>query len=348
MESKESIDWPIPLEDRERHPGYWERLGSTLALAFKHPLDFFERIPKSEGFMAPIGFVLILSLPIYLFLCLYPFMLGAMGLISRAVPSSQQEPPFHWLALGCMGGILVLPVLQILAIFISGLLQGLCLRLWGVHDPEIPYLHDLRAWIYVHGFMGLAAWTPLGPVAMLAVLVVAGMGFAQMHRVPTWKGVIASLTHVVVVFISALTALVLFIAFVSSQAKEQGRRTGFSSTMMDLQIHPGMAPELVVDRRLDQARVHLNALSTSGISPEAAVAQSLRDLPLTYPPANSPYDAGKPAFQFGAPTAIGQVGLTPLHDFHDPATRYQFKSGVSIEAWTREGKIRRYVTFQGR
>jgi hypothetical protein len=336
------------MEDREHHPGYWIRLGRTLALAFKHPLDFFERVPKSGEIKAPLGFVFLLSLPVYLFLCLYPFMLGTMGLVSRAAPTSQQEPPFHWLALGCMGGILVLPLFQILAIFISGLVQGMFLRLWGVHDPEIPFLQDLRAWIYVHGFLGLAAWTPIGPVAMLGVLVVAGMGFAQMHRVPTWKGVVATLTHVAVVLLSVLTAMVLFIAFVSSRAREQGRRTPSSSTMMDLQIHPGMTPEMVVNRHLDQARVHLNALSISGASPESAVAQSLRELPAAYPPSNNPYDPAGPAFQIGAPTAMGRVGLTPLHDFYDPATRYRVKSGVSIEAWTGEGRIRRYVTFPGR
>jgi hypothetical protein len=236
---------------------------------------------------------------------------------------------------------------QILAIIVSGLVQCLCLRVWGVHDPDIPFWQDLRAWIYANGFLGMAAWTPLGPIAMLGVVVVAGIGFAKMHRVPTWKGVAATLTHVGVVVFGLLAAMVLFLALVSSKVnRNQVRPIG--KGVNSLQVMPNMLPETVMTLHVDQARVTLNALARPGITPEIAVQQALTALPTTYAPATNPYDLKRAAFCFGSPVEMGQVGLTPLHDFNDPATHYRFKVGVSIEAWTKEGRIRRYVTFGGR
>ena len=345
MEPEESLLLPLPMEDPERYPGFWSRLGKTLLLAFKQPSAFFERVPYGEGIRIPLGFALLMSVPIYLFLCLYPIMIGVMGLMTRFGPAPGPEPPFHWIALGCMGGILVLPLLQILAIFVSGLIQCLCLRVWGVHDPDIPFRQDLRAWIYAHGFLGMAAWTPLGPIAMLGVMIVAGIGYARMHRVPTWKGVAATLTHVGGVVFGLPAAMVLFLALVSSKTHRNQVRPIPAKRVDALNVLPGMLPETVMALHVDQARVILNALARSGHTPEIAVQQSLTALPTTYAPGTNPYSPNGTAFCLGAPTEMGQVGLTPLHDFNDPITHYRFKAGVSIEAWTKEGRTRRFVTF---
>jgi hypothetical protein len=286
-----------------------------------------------------------MSVPIYLFLCLYPFMIGVMGLLTRFGPAPGPEPPFHWIALGCMGGILVLPLFQILAIFVSGLIQCLCLRVWGVHDPDIPFRQDLRAWIYAHGFLGMAAWTPLGPVAMLGVMVVAGIGFARMHQVPTWKGVAATLTHVGGVVFGLLAAMVLFLGLVTSKANGNQARPIPTRGVDTLQVLPGMTPEFVMTLHVDQARVTLNALARPGITPETAVQQALMTIPRIYAPSANPYNPSGMAFCLGSPIEIGQVGLTPLHDFNDPITHYRFRTGVGIEAWTMEGRIRRFVIF---
>lgn len=348
MEPEDSLPVPLPMEDPERYPGYWVRLGKTLGLAFKRPMEFFERVPNGDGMKTPLGFALVISVPIYLFLCLYPFMIGAMGLMARFGPAPGPEPPFHWIALGCMGGISLLPLFQILAIYISGLIQYICLRVWGVHDPDIPFRQDMRAWIYAHGFLGMAAWTPLGPIAMLGVMVVAGLGFARMHRVPTWKGVAATLTHVGAVLIGAFLTLFLFLVFVSSKAQRNALRTAQFQGVGNLQVLSGMPPETIMTLHIDQARTTLNSLARPGVTPEKAVEQALKTLPTIYAPSKNPYDSDVTAFCSGPPISIGQVGLLPLHDFNDPATRYRFKAGVSIEAWTKEGRVRRFVMFDRR
>lgn len=344
MDPEDSLPLPLPMEDSGRYPGFWVRLGKTLLLAFTQPSAFFERVPNGEGIRTPLGFALVMSVPIYLFLCLYPIMIGVIGLLTRFGPAPGPEPPFHWIALGCMGGILLLPLCQILAIFVSGLIQCLCLRVWGVHDTGIPFRQDLRAWIYVHGFLGMAAWTPLGPIAMLGVMVVAGIGFARMHRVPTWKGVAATLTHVGAVVCGLLAAMVLFLVLVTPKVNRNQTRS-IARGVGSLQVLSDMPPETVMTLHVDQARVTLNALAQPGITPEIAVQQALTVLPTTYAPATNPYGLKGAAFCLGAPTEMGQVGLTPLHDFNDPITHYRFKAGASIEAWTTEGRIRRFVTF---
>jgi hypothetical protein len=177
-------------------------------------MGFFERIPRGAGLGRPLRFTLLLSLPMYLFLCLYPLIFSLMGLLSRIAPSQGSEPPFRWMALGCAGGILLVPFFQVLFIMLSGAIHCAALRLWGVHDPAIGAAQDLRAWTYAQGFMVLAGWTPVGPIAMLGVLVVAGMGYARMHGVPAWKGIAASLTHVFVVLGAVIAAIILFVILV--------------------------------------------------------------------------------------------------------------------------------------
>ncbi len=348
MEPEDPLPLPLPMEDRERYPAFWTRMGKTLELAFKRPFEFFERIPNGEGMKVPLEFAFVISVPIYLFLSVYPLMIGAMGLVTRLAPAPGPEPPFQWIALGCLGGIVVLPLFQVLAIFLSGLLQSLFLRLWGVHDPGIPFRQDMRAWIYAHGFLGMAAWTPIGPIAMLGVMVMAGVGYARMHRVPTWKGVAATMTHIVLVLIGTFATMFLFFAFVTSKAQQHERRSFRTPGTAGLQVLPDMPPETVMTLHVDQARITLNTLSRPGITPESAVEQALTVLHATYTPSINPYDPKEAAFCLGSPTAVGQVGLTPLHDFDDPSTRYKFKAGVSIEAWTKDGRVRRFVMFDGR
>ena len=344
MEPEVPIALRLPMEDPEAYPAFWPRLGHTLALAFKQPLGFFERVPNGEGFLSPLGFALLLSVPIYLFLCLYPCMFLLMGLMTRFGGQSGPVPPFHWMALGCSGGIIVLPLLQLLAMFLSGVVHYLTLRVWGVHDPAIPFKQDLRSWFYAYGFLGVAAWTPLGPIAMLGVMVVSGMGSARMHRVPIWKGAAAALTHVGGVLVLVF-GIVFATLFLGARAAQRNPRPVFSQGVNSLQVLPDMAPETVVDRHLDQARVTLNELAGQGCMPEKAVEQALKALSSRYQPSVNPYNPGVTAFCAGSPGAMGQVGLTPLHNFSDATSGYKFEAGVSVEAWSKEGRTRRYVMF---
>jgi hypothetical protein len=348
MDQEDPQSLPLPMEDREHLLGFWAGLGKTLGLAFRNPMAFFQRIPNADGLRTPLGFACLASLPIYLLLLLYPFMLGFMGLMVRMTRPQGAEPPFQWMALGCLGGVLVLPILQAMAILLSGLLQALLLRLWGVHDPGIPFRHDFRAWIYTHGFLVMAAWTPIGPLAMLAVMLVAGMGFARMHRAPTWKGVAATLSLVGLVVGGTLATLLLFLVLATAKARQNALKSAQTQGLSGLWTRPDMPPETVMNIHIDQARITLNALSRPGQTPETAVMAALDLLQKKDPSAINPYDSKLPAFCLGPPATIGQVGLTPLHDFHDSATRHRFKAGVSVEAWTRDGRIRRFVTFESR
>jgi hypothetical protein len=249
------------------------------------------------------------------------------------------------MALGCTGGIFLLPVLQVLAMLLSGLVQCLLLRIWGIHHPDISLKQDIRAWIYVFGFLGMAAWTPLGPVAMLGVMIVAGMGYAKIHRVPAWKGVAATITHLGVVLAVTLGSFILFVVLMASKTARINPSKVRGQGIPSLQVLPGMSPESILTLHQDQARVTLNSLARTGTTPEKAVEQALKDLPNAYQFSKNPYDPDKSAFCSGAPVSMGQVGLLPLHDFNDPVTSYRFKAGILVEAWTKEGRIRRYVTF---
>ena len=334
---------PLPLEDRERYPGFWTRVGKTLALGFTAPMDFFQRVPRGEGVGAPLGLALLLSVPMYLFMSLYAAALGFMGLVTRLAPTQGPEPPFRWLALGCLGAIVVMPLFQVLAFLCSALVQCLFLRLWGVHAPDIPLEQDGRAWIYTQAFMTLAAWTPLGPIAMCGVLVVAGLGFARMHRAPAWRGVAATLTPPFLTLVALAGGLILVVSRIPARPP----RPPQSQAYADLMEKPGMSPEAVMSVHIDQARLTLNGLTREAASPEEAVTQALRVLPRDCPPATNPYDRQGPAFRSGPPQALGEVGLTALHDYQDGASSLRFKSGVAVEAWTRNGRVKRWVVLAG-
>lgn len=343
MESEPLSALLVPLEDREGIPGFWPRLGKTLALGFTHPLEFFARIPNGQGLGGPIRFTLLISVPLYLFLCLYPMFIGIIALIERAAPNPGPEPPLKWISLGCLGGILLMPPFQILFMELSALIQYGFLRLWGVHDPQLGLEQDARAWIYAQAFLVMGALTPLAPVAWIAVLVVVGLGYAHMHGVPAWRGVAATLSHVATVLICALALMLTGIWQATAHLQTpQPIRAAVDPAML---VRPGMSQEASLTLHLDQARVMLNGLSREEANPEAAIEKALEQLPASYPPCFNPYTPRSPAFRSGPPQALGEVGLLPLHEYNEPGKNLHFHSGVELWAWAPGRNITQVVSL---
>lgn len=335
---------PIPLDDPGQYPGFWTRFGRTFVLAFTHPFAFFERIPAGEGVGRPLGFLVLLSVPFYLFLCLYPLIFGFMGLMSRLGTQGDGEPPFGWMALGCLGGILLVPLLQILAVFVTGYVQYAFLRLWGVHDPQVTLDQDLRAWILANAFMVLAVWTPLGPVAQAGVLVMAGLGYARMHRVEPWRGVAAALSMIGLGFLLLVGFfLATFLLASHGAAGQPGlKRTPPSfSPAGNLMPPPGASPAAILDLHVEQARVTLNGVGRSTATAGAAVDLAISRLEAGYPQAGNPFDPSRPGFRKGQPGALGEVGLEP--DEASTSSMNDSHRAVVIRAWTPDGVVKRTV-----
>jgi|GEM_PF-6726789 len=334
---------PIPLEDPELTMGYWMRFWQTLRLAFTRPMEFFQRIPQGDSVGAPLGFSLLLSAPFYLFLCIYPAMFGLMALITHfsGPAQSAQEPPFHWMSLGCLGGILLLPLLQILGMLFWGLIQHLFLRIWGVHAPEIPIEQDSRACVYVHGFLMLSFLTPIGPIAALAVVVIAGLGFARMHRAPAWRGVAATLTPALLVPIGLILAPLLLV--VSSHSKSPTTSKLPPSVGPIPVVEKSMSPDEVTMVHVDQARIFLNDISHEKLSSQEAITALLKLPPFTYPTATNPYGGHENPFRRGLPQVIGEVGLIPIRENDSANTRSRSQPGVLIIGKKKDGEIRRII-----
>lgn len=338
---------PLPLEDPERYPGYWPRFWLTLKLAFTRPMEFFERVPRGNSFRSPLGFALLLSAPLYLFLCIYPALFGLMALVTRVAGENRpgQEPPFHWISLGCLGGILLLPLLQIAGMLCWGLLQHLSLRIWGVHAQEIPMEQDSRASAYAHGFLVLSFLTPVGPLAALAVVIVAGMGFARMHRAPTWRGVAATLTPALVLLAGLVLVPLLLLA--ASRPRPQMPPQRSSSAGLIPAVGEGMSTDEATEVHVDQARIFLNSFSREKLSPEDTIRAVLASPTFAYPAATNPHGGQKSPFRMGLPRAIGEVGLIPVREACGPAADPPFRTGVLVIGRKEAGEIRRLIQLEG-
>lgn len=338
---------PLPMEDPERYAGYWTRLGLTLKLAFTRPMEFFERVPQGNSVRSPLGFALLLSAPFYLFLCLYPALFGLMALVTRVSSPDQagQEPPFHWMALGCLGVIVLLPLLQIAGMLIGGLVLHLSLRVWGVHAQEIPIEQDSRASIYAHGFLALSFLTPLGPVAGLAVIVVAGMGFAKMHRAPAWRGVVAALSPALLILVGLVMIPLLLV--LNSQPRAPIAPQKYSSAGPIPAVDSKMTPDEATEVHVDQVRIFLNSLSHNELSPEETIAEVIKSPTFAYPSTTNPFGGQESPIRQGLPQAMGEVGLIPIREREDSRNESRFRTGVLIIGRRQVGEIRRVIQLQG-
>lgn len=327
---------PLPFEDREQFPGFWLAFWRTLQLPFRNPLGFFERIAEGEGFGAPFRFILVLSLPVYLFLCIYPVMFGFMGLVERLAPSTPSaEPPFHWFALGCAGTVLLAPVFQVGGTLLMGLLLHLSQWIWGVRSPERGLHQNLRAVLYASGFMILGLWTPLGPLAPLAIGIYLGLGLARLHRVAPWRGVLATLSPVLLCCCLGLGSLftVLLIQKPGSAPppSAQAAASADDSVLANVEL----------------TRSTLERMPIAGRSPEAFVEELLAGPGFGYPEARNPFGGTESPFRRGLPESPGQVGLVPLRDYLDPATGRRHRAAVLIVGRLNRGERQALVSLDG-
>lgn len=322
----------IPMEDRERYPGFWKRFWETLKLGICEPLAFFERIPQGESAGAPLKFALLLSVPGYLFLCLYPLMFGFMGLIEHLAGSPQdKEPPFLWMSLGCFGGILLAPLLQIALWLCLGVVQYLFLRLWGVHDAEVPLGQDLRAFTYAQGYVALAFWTPLGPIAGLLVVVVAGLGYARMHKRSPWRGIAATLTPFVLVALALLTAVI--VAVVKAPRPARGRSLPDSAPSGQVRV---LSPDEQMEYLVDQAAIGMNRYANQGMNPEFAIATFIASPEARSYEDLNPCVKGRPIFRSGEPPRAGEVVLNRSQNYRDNVHRLHPAVEIQGRSWSRE------------
>lgn len=219
---------PVPWEDLEGIPAFWDRVGRTFQLAFSSPMEFFERIPQSEGLARPWGFLLFTSLPNYLLLLAIFLFAGVVlafmqGLADAKEILFRQHPAMAWILPLALGGLLLLmPLLQFLGMLLLGGLQHLFLWMFGGTREGVPAQHTIRACTYAWAIIGLIAFLPslipyLGVLIVLPIhivgLVFTGMGLARLHRTDTWRGIAAVFAPMVLL---CCCAMVLWFGLIAS------------------------------------------------------------------------------------------------------------------------------------
>ena len=203
---------PIPFEDLEALPGFWERVGAMFSLVFTHPFELFDRVPVTEGLGAPWRFLLLLSVPVFLILGLIFGLIG-MGAIAAALGEHGEGRAFAAAVPMIFGGLLLLlPIFSFLGMIIGGALNHLFLWMWGGLRPGVGLGQTIRAYGYASAFLQIGGLIPyLGILVQLAGMVVIGIGLARMHKTDTWRGVMAVLTPLLLVCCCVGVALFLIV-----------------------------------------------------------------------------------------------------------------------------------------
>jgi hypothetical protein len=188
---------PVPFEDLEAMPGFWKRVGATFGLAFKKPMEFFERVPVTEGLGAPLRFQFLLTAPMGLFVLLMVVFLLIMGYLSGgASPDKNAPPPWFF---GAMGGAyaVAVPIGLLASYFIGGPILHFLLWIWGGLRNGREVQQTMRATGYFLAFFTLASCIPcLNYIIPLVAPVPLGMGLARLHRTDTWRAICAAYTPI--------------------------------------------------------------------------------------------------------------------------------------------------------
>ena len=191
---------PIPFEDLEIMLGFWPRVGAMFQLLFRSPWEFFERIPVTQGFMAPWRFGLLLAVPAFLIFGLIFAIIGVATFMA-AIGQKDAMKPEAWIAAAILGGVLVLmPVMFLVGMIVGGAINHGLLWVWGglkAGGGSEGIEQTIRATGYINAFILLGAFIPLlGYIVQLGGLVFLGMGLARMHRTDTWRGICAVLSPI--------------------------------------------------------------------------------------------------------------------------------------------------------
>ncbi len=238
MESGTQPPRPVPFEDREAIPGFWERVFGMVSLAFTHPMELFERVPVTEGLAAPWRFYLLMAIPYLLFMGFAILLFGALGFTAFAA-ASKGRPVLLASGIGAAilsGLILLMPLFIFLGMVVIGALDHFFLWIWGGTRNGFGVGQTIRAAGYTGGiyllvmlpfqvlgmipFVGILCSLITLPLAM-AFLVFKGMGLARLHRADTWRGVTAMVSIFV---LSICCAVMLVIGVIVLVLKETAGR----------------------------------------------------------------------------------------------------------------------------
>jgi len=209
---------PVPFEDLEAMPGFWERVGAMFRLVFTNPFELFDRVPVTDGFGAPWRFLLLLSVPIFLIMILV-FSLVGMGASMAALEEAHVEGRTVAALMPVILGIILLlmPLFSFLGMVIGGALNHVFLWMWGGLKPGVGVNQSIRAYGYASAFLQIGSLIPyLGILIQLAGIVVIGMGLARMHKTDTWRGVCAALTPILLVCCCGVVAAAMLIPLLAA------------------------------------------------------------------------------------------------------------------------------------
>lgn len=248
---------PLPWEDPDTFPGFWDRVVETFRLAFTDPMAFMERAGRGEGLARPWAFLLFTSIPTYALLTLVFLALGAflalVGLADAKENLFRQHPALAWiLPLVLAGFLILLPLLQFLGMVLLGGLQHAFLGLFGGTRERRGVQATIRACTYAWAVIGLVCFLPslipyLGALIVLplkvAGMVVTGMGLARVHRTDAWRGIAAALAPLVLA-VALLVALIVGAVALAVRTQARGVEASGRAPIPSVSIRtePGLSP----------------------------------------------------------------------------------------------------------
>lgn len=186
---------PVPFEDREAIPGFWRRVGTMFKLLFTDPYRFYDRIPVTEGVLAPWRFMLLMCAPLVLLiiLLLSVFGIAIFSGLFGAMDAKERSEVWILPAVGAVYVVLI-PVMQFVGLWIYGSVTHLLLWILGGTKEHVGLGQSIRATGYTMGFMTLGSMIPLLNYAVfLGGMVLLGIGLSRIHRTDMWRGILAAL-----------------------------------------------------------------------------------------------------------------------------------------------------------
>ena len=162
---------------------------------------------------------MLLSIPVFLIVCLFLFLIGIGATIAALEQNARGEEKAIIAVIPMIFGavLLLMPLFTFLGMVIGGALNHFFLWLWGGLRPGAGANQSIRAYGYAHAFLQLGGLIPLvGPLLQIAGIIGIGMGLARLHKTDTWRGICAVLTPLFLVCCCGLLALLTIPAILAA------------------------------------------------------------------------------------------------------------------------------------